>query len=228
MDSVIIGVKGDRACFSMPSVSRQNRFSYPVITATAAIGVLNSIFKKPEFDWIPRRIAVIKKGRRDLWVLNEIKFPPTKIKKTVYAEELRIQTMNHILRDVEYIIEAVPYVTVPVNPKDGTPNSPKKYTEQFNRAMHGKKAFYRTPCLGLREFVARTYPVESFPDKSLDGETYELPGYIVGMSYPNQRNDEDPRTYTHFETIHVKDGILEIPWFHGSKYKVQPKTPLKA
>jgi CRISPR-associated protein Cas5d len=52
---------GDLACFTRPEMKAE-RVSYSVITPSAARGVLEAIFWKPEFSWLIREI----------WVLNPI------------------------------------------------------------------------------------------------------------------------------------------------------------
>src|SRR5690348_7629388 len=58
-----VKVWGDRACFTRPE-AKVERVSYPVMTPSAAEGVLSSIFWKPEIRW---RIE-------EIWVLNDIRW----------------------------------------------------------------------------------------------------------------------------------------------------------
>jgi len=48
---------GDLACFTRPEM-KVERVSYPVITPSAARGLLEAILYKPQFRWRIRRIAV--------------------------------------------------------------------------------------------------------------------------------------------------------------------------
>jgi CRISPR-associated protein Cas5d len=50
---------GDLACFTRPEM-KVERVSYPVITPSAARGLLEAILYKPQFRWRVRRIAVKK------------------------------------------------------------------------------------------------------------------------------------------------------------------------
>jgi len=50
---------GDLACFTRPEM-KVERVSYPVITPSAARGLLESILYKPQFRWRIRRVAVKK------------------------------------------------------------------------------------------------------------------------------------------------------------------------
>lgn len=58
-----VKVWGPWACFTRPEM-KVERVSYPVMTPSAARGVLESIFWKPEFAW---RV-------REIWVLNAIRY----------------------------------------------------------------------------------------------------------------------------------------------------------
>ena len=58
-----VKVWGDFACFTRPEM-KVERVSYPVMTPSAARGVLEAIFWKPEFAW---RVD-------EIWVLKEIRY----------------------------------------------------------------------------------------------------------------------------------------------------------
>src|SRR6266516_6077724 len=49
---------GDFACFTRPEM-KVERVSYPVITPSAARGVLEAIYWKPECTWRVREVAVL-------------------------------------------------------------------------------------------------------------------------------------------------------------------------
>ena len=218
MNRVVIGVKGERECCTAPSVSKQNTFAYPVVTPSAAHGILSSVFRKPEFDWVVTRIAVVKMGRSDVITCNEVRFQGN---KPVVASDprIRIQSTKRILRDVEYIIEAEPYILTPGTPEK--PNTTGKYLNEFSKRMCGKKQFYRTPCLGPREYVCRVYPVSEFPERGgVDVPDMRLPAMLVGMSHDTQRHDNRRGSYPYFADLNIVNGIIEVPRFIASKFKV--------
>ena len=66
-----VKVWGDLACFTRPEM-KVERVSYPVMTPSAAKGVLESIFWKPQFDWEVDEIAVLKPIRYFSILRNEI------------------------------------------------------------------------------------------------------------------------------------------------------------
>src|SRR3954469_10065431 len=64
-------VWGERACFTRPEM-KVERVSYPVMTPSAARGVLEAIFWKPEFSWRVREIRVLKPIRFFSILRNEV------------------------------------------------------------------------------------------------------------------------------------------------------------
>jgi CRISPR-associated protein Cas5d len=58
---VSVKIWGDYACFSRPEF-KVERVSYPIITPSAARGVLEAIYWKPAFRFQIRRIHVVSAG----------------------------------------------------------------------------------------------------------------------------------------------------------------------
>ena len=54
-----VEVRGPHACFTRPELKTE-RVSYPVMTPSAAKGVLEAIYWKPEFDYVITAIEVLK------------------------------------------------------------------------------------------------------------------------------------------------------------------------
>lgn len=61
--ALAVRVWGDFACFTRPEM-KVERVTYPMPTPSAARGVLEAIFWKPEFTW---RVE-------EIWVLNAIRY----------------------------------------------------------------------------------------------------------------------------------------------------------
>lgn len=155
-------VWSDYACFTRPE-NKAERVSYDVMTPSAARGVLEAIFWKPEFSWQVREIVVLKEVKRQSILRNELSnravFDTARgWEKTgggMNVEEYddrgkpkyRQQRHSLILRDVAYIIRAEialrPHTTDPL----------VKYTEMFTRRAEKGQAFHQ-PYLGNREFSA--------------------------------------------------------------------------
>ncbi|NPV58448.1 MAG: type I-C CRISPR-associated protein Cas5 [Actinobacteria bacterium] len=139
-----VEVFGEYACFSRPEF-KVERISYPVITPSAARGVLEAIFWKPEFRYEIRRIGIIRLGKQISLMRNEI--DRRQANTPILVEACRQQRTSLILKDVAYLIEAE------INVKIDVSGSLAKYIEQFNRRVE-RGQYHHTPYLGNREFPA--------------------------------------------------------------------------
>ncbi|MCL6431798.1 MAG: type I-C CRISPR-associated protein Cas5c, partial [Anaerolineae bacterium] len=66
-----VKVWGDYACFTRPEM-KVERVTYPVPTASAARGILEAIFWKPEFAWRVEEVWVLKPIRYFSILRNEV------------------------------------------------------------------------------------------------------------------------------------------------------------
>lgn len=167
---------GELACFTRPEM-KVERVSYPIMTPSAARGLLEAILYKRQFRWRIHRIAVKKPIRFLALRRNEVK---EKISKTqleaaanggsvevIFADETsknkgRTQRNLLALRDVEYVIEASLELTLLANqprrkpPYEDEPegdNNLGKYYGMFRRRADTGQCFAR-PSFGCREFSA--------------------------------------------------------------------------
>jgi len=157
---VRVKVKGDYACFTRPEFKAE-RVSYPVITPSAARGVLEAIFWKPEIRFQIKEIWVLKLGNQMTILRNEIS---TRQGKTpIIIEDQRQPRCSLILKDVEYIIFGQMIL------RNHTQHCVKKYLAQFERRI-AKGRCHHTPCLGNREFAASFEPPNEndTPDESIN------------------------------------------------------------
>jgi len=138
-------VWGDFACFTRPGFSVE-RVSYPVMTPSAARGLLEAIFWKPEFRWEVREIWVLKAIKEMTIVRNELKSRQIN-DRPVFIEDLRQQRVSLVLKEVEYLIEADIRLLA-----HATQNL-RSYQEQFERKV-ARGGCHHTPYLGTREFAA--------------------------------------------------------------------------
>jgi CRISPR-associated protein Cas5d len=143
-------VRGDFACFSRPEFKTE-RMSYPLMTPSAARGILEAIFWKPEIRWEVTEIAVLNPIRTMNVLRNEVRAKQGPSGVPFIVEEHRQQRTSLILRDVAYVISS-DLVTQP-----GTSEPLSKYTSQFaDRVLRGR--FHHAPVLGTREFAAEFEP----------------------------------------------------------------------
>jgi len=84
--SVSVKVWGDYACFTRPEL-KVERLSYPVMTPSAARGVLDAILFRPQMYWHIRRITVLQPW----WLPDRAAMPPYQF---VSIRRNEIQTKN--------------------------------------------------------------------------------------------------------------------------------------
>jgi len=141
---IAVKVWGEYACFSRPEF-KVERVSYPVMTPSAARGVLEAIFWKPEIRYEIREILVVKMGSQTTVLRNEIGCRQGS--KPLLVEDERQQRTSLILKGVEYVIHAS--VRLRPHTRDPLP----KYVEQFERRV-GRGQCFHQPYFGTREFSA--------------------------------------------------------------------------
>lgn len=149
-----VKVWGDFACFTRPEM-KVERVSYPVMTPSAARGVLEAIFWKPEFEWRVRKIYVLRPILHFSILRNEINEKQSQRAASgwqnngggYFADEDRAQRHTLALRDVAYIIEA------DIVLHSHADADVAKYRDQFRRRVQKGQCRHR-PALGCREFAA--------------------------------------------------------------------------
>ncbi len=160
---ITIRVWGDFACFTRPEM-KVERVSYPVMTPSAARGVLEAVYWEPEMYYLVDTIRIIKRGKwfscRRNEVISVISIDSTKQWITAPEKVSPIHagggapdgTQRNMLalEDVEYLVTAEVRLT---NLADRTRCNLQKYMDQIRRRASSGKCFYR-PYLGVREFAA--------------------------------------------------------------------------
>jgi CRISPR-associated protein Cas5d len=157
---VEVKVWGERACFTRPEM-KVERVSYPVMTPSAARGVLEAIFWKPEFRWVVREIVVLSPIRHFSMVRNEVNSVASeKAARSwategggYFADQDRAQRHTLGLREVAYLIRA------DVELRAHATDDVAKYRDQFRRRVERGQCYHR-PYLGCREFAAHFGPVD--------------------------------------------------------------------
>jgi len=195
------------ACFTRPEL-KVERVSYPVITPSAARGVLEAVLWKPAISWRIRRIRVLAPIRFTAFRRNEVNsraVPPSVAVvrkggavKHYFAEEDRSQRNTVALRDVDYVIEA----DFSMTPKAGPEDNLNKFVEMFNRRVEKGQCFHH-PYLGCREFAARFEPPAEAPPPV--AETRDLGLMLWDLEYGEKK--KVPR----FFAARLLDGVLEVP-----------------
>jgi CRISPR-associated protein Cas5d len=206
-----VEVRGDFACFTRPEM-KVERVSYPVMTPSAARGVLEAIFWKPEFRWQVEEIAVLKEIRYFSILRNEVNSRASERVARSWersgggfiAEEDRAQRHTLALRDVAYRISA----RIELHPH--ATDDIAKYRDQFRRRVQTGRCF-ATPYLGCREFSASFGPASDAPPIDL---TDELGSMLLDIDYVR---DGGGRGTPRFFGARIERGVVRVPAWAGEE-----------
>ncbi len=203
---------GDWACFTRPEM-KVERVSYDAMTPSAARGVVEAIYWKPEIRWHIDRITVLKPIQFTSVRRNEVKDKigagAAKAMKDgvgnlafcVDDGDNRQQRATLMLRDVAYTIEAHIEIL-------GGPDNIAKHLDQFNRRARKGSCFTR-PYLGCREFAAdfELLEAESAIPKvheSLSGDR-DLGWMLHDIDFSNAK-DKQAKFFHAF----MRDGVIDV------------------
>lgn len=201
-----VRVWGEWACFTRPEM-KVERVSYPVMTPSAARGVLEAIFWKPQFTWCVERIEVLNEIRYHSILRNEVSSRASE--RTArrwsregggYAAALdRTQRHTLALRDVAYVIHAR------IEVKPDVADDPAKFRDQFRRRVAKGRCFAR-PYLGCREFAADFAPPDA-TSAPID-RTEDLGPMLLDLDYAA---DGSGRGTPRFFAARLEGGVLRVP-----------------
>ncbi|MEJ8765755.1 type I-C CRISPR-associated protein Cas5c [Oceanobacillus sp. HCA-5259] len=198
-----VKVTGDYALFTRPE-AKVERVSYPIITPSAARGVLEAILWKPEFRWEILQIEALKQPTFYSIVRNEVSTKATINKRTMenpedyYTDKYRQLRHSLMLKDVAYIIKA----KIHLQPHAKDPI--EKYNAMFKRRLEKGQCFHR-PYLGTRECAAEfSLPTEE--DQTINW-TENLGPMFFDFRYP----EKGSVTIPYFFNAEVKNGIMKVP-----------------
>jgi CRISPR-associated protein Cas5d len=201
-----VKVWGDFACFTRPEM-KVERVTYPVMTPSAARGVLEAIFWKPEFSWQVEEIRVLHPIRYFSILRNEVNSRASFRAAAGWKEggggfvagEDRAQRHTLALRDVAYVISAQ------VALKPGVASDAAKYRDQFRRRMKDGRSF-ATPYLGCREFTA-SFSEPDDTERPIE-LTDDLGLMLLDLDYlPDGSGRGRPR----FFHARLDGGVLRVP-----------------
>jgi CRISPR-associated protein Cas5d len=194
---------GECACFTRPEM-KVERVSYDAMTPSAARGVVEAIYWKPEIRWHIDRITVLKPIQFTSVRRNEVKDKigagAAKAMKDDDGDN-RQQRATLMLRDVGYIIDAHIEIL-------SGPDNIAKHLDQFNRRARKGSCFTR-PYFGCREFVADFELLEAestIPtvDGSLSGER-DLGWMLHDIDFSNAK-DKQAKFFHAF----MRDGVIDV------------------
>ena len=198
---------GPLACFTRPEL-KVERVSYPVMTPSAARGILEAISWKPAIHWHVERIHVLRPIRFLAFRRNEVSTKASAPAAAVvanggpaplyFADEDRAQRNTVALRDVDYLIEA--HFTL--SGRAGEGDCVPKFVDIFNRRV-AKGQHFHQPYFGCREFVAHVVPPDDAPPPINDSR--ELGIMLWDIEYGTKGNRPI------FFRATLDRGILHVP-----------------
>ena len=205
MNEIQMEVWGDFACFSRPE-SKVERLTYPVMTPSAARGILSAVYSKPpEFYWQVKRIEVLKPIRYLSFKRNEVINSKIGRKpEPMLVEDDRTQRQTVVLKDVRYRI------TAEMKPQKDFKGTVNQLYEQAQRRIKGGKCFFQ-PSFGMREFVCyfgEPTDAQPIPD------TLDL-GIMLYDVFDLHKYEVTPKAEPFVTVFEAKleNGVLDVPDF---------------
>lgn len=238
-----IFVKGDHALFTRPEMKAE-RVSYDVITPSAARGVLEAIYWKPQIRWRITRLHVLKPVKFTNIRRNEVGAVATAPGKAAmagesvaplgfYVDAERQQRASLVLKDVAYVIEARFDILDRRFERGGAELSEQecagKHLAMFSRRAAAGQAFQQ-PYFGCREFPAAfelLAPGDPLPATELsETERNRDLGFMLhDIAFVDDKKGKiiesaAGRRVTaqpRFFRAVMKDGIIDVPDFSTSR-----------
>ena len=209
--SILAEFWGPLACFTRPEM-KVERISYDVPTASAARGMIESVYYHPGLRWkidkiwvcAPIQFINVRRNEVSSKILASSVMTEAnggKPGRIVTAQDIQ-QRASMMLRDVRYVIEAHFEMTDKANPSD----NPGKFQDIVKRRLK-KGACYSTPYLGCRECTAHFGLWEGAQEDipAID-ETRDLGYMLYDMDY----SDPQDIRPLFFRAV-LEDGVLTVP-----------------
>ncbi len=232
MNDVCLEVWGDFACFTRPEM-KVERFSYPVITPSAARGIFDAIYWKrtQSFRWEISRIDVLSAPSYIALRRNEVKdkIPAGKITgwmdgsddiEPIYADATkdmigsdqkgRTQRQTMALKNVRYRLYAHPAAY-------DHSCSPEIIPQFKRRAMKGQ--CFNQPYFGCREFPAYFKYVDDPNDQVVLPINIDI-GWMLYDVFDLSRpqTSTSPASISIFQAC-VKDGVMMVPEYSSPQVR---------
>jgi len=203
--SFSVRMHGPYACFTRPEL-KVERVSYDVITPSAARGVLESIFWRPQIRWqieaieVHRPIAFVEIRR------NEVGSRASRPSQAViagregytpyFADEDRQQRHTVALRDVDYVVHAR-MLPAPSCDDERLRVCATMFRRRLERGQH-----FAMPYLGCREFACDVEPAP--PGRTPASIDRALGPLLLDV-------DHGPPARAHFFEAFLQRGVVTVP-----------------
>ena len=241
MTTHTLEVWGDLACFTRPEMKIE-RFSYPVITPSAARGIFDAIYwdgkreqqgresvMRPYFHWQIMRIEVLEMPRYIALRRNEVKgcvpgqatlnqWMAGAEPKPLWADSDdettgRTQRQTMALKNVRYRLIAK------IVPKSAFTADWGKMNSQFQRRAKTGKCFQQ-PYFGCREFPAFFEYLENPPLATTAPVDQHL-GFMLYDVFDLRKEvvKEKEKPFITLFDAHVRNGVLDVPAFASAEVR---------
>jgi CRISPR-associated protein Cas5d len=219
MNVIRLRVWGAHACFTRPEM-KVERVSYDALTPSAARGVVEAIYWKPQIRWVVQRLHVLNPIRFTNIRRNEVgsrvvvrgaagaqaAMLAGRGRLGLAVEDERQQRAATVLRDVDYVIEARFEVV-------GGDEPPAKHYEMFRRRAERGQCFHR-PYLGCREFDGQF----AWHDGELPRGAYaDVPERDLGFMLHDVDFARDMTP--HFFRAIMRHGVIDVPAFPATEVR---------
>jgi len=199
-------VWGEYALFSRVE-AKTERVSYPVMTPSAARGIMEAVLWKPEMKWRIKSIQVLKPIQYYSIIRNEVAstVPSTIVSsKRDYVVEGNERQLRHsvMLRDVAYVITAE---LVLLNP---TMENRMKYSSMFLRRAAKGQCFHR-PYLGTRE-CSLHFSLPNDDEKAIP-DTMDIGPMLFDIKFPADSAAKAAYAIPYFFEAKLEQGVLHVP-----------------
>ncbi len=247
MTTHTLEVWGDLACFTRPEM-KVERYSYPIITPSAARGIFDAIYwdgkreiqgresvMRPYFHWQITRIEMLEMPRYIALRRNEVKdkAPGERTIKSwmdgrenpepIWAdggkEELGTDQKGRTQRQTMALKHVRYRLTATIVPKANFSSDWGKMNGQFQRRAKAGKCFQQ-PYFGCREFPAFFEYLET-PTPAVPVPFDQHVGYMLYDVFDLRKEaikEKDRPFITLFEA-NVVAGVLEVPLFNSDAVK---------
>ena len=238
-------VWGDLACFTRPEM-KVERFSYPVITPSAARGIFDAIYwegirdaqgMRPYFHWQVERIEVLEMPRYIALRRNEVKdkapadrtikawMDGRSVPEPIWADggkdELGTDQKGRTQRQTMALKNVRYRLTARIVPKAkfAGPEQCNKFDSMFERrAKHGK--CFQQPYFGCSEFPAFFEYVPPEETRRLPAPFDQHIGWMLYDVFDLRREVvKDGKPFISLFDAMVVNGVLEVPGFESEKVR---------
>lgn len=238
-------VWGDLACFTRPEM-KVERFSYPVITPSAARGIFDAIYwegirdnniMKPYFHWQINRIEILNYPRFISFRRNEVKDKapadstikswmsgkktPEPLLADAGKEEVGTDQKGRTQRQTIALKDVRYRITASIVPKSkfSAPEQINKFDCMFERRAKQGKCFQQ-PFFGCSEFPAFfEYVTPDSTKLTPIPYTQDIGWMLYDVFDLNCESVKNDAPYISLFNASVVDGILDIPSFNSDFVK---------